>query len=547
MADLRNSGLAHIISISGLHMALVAGTFFVVLRMLLALLPRVVHSVSIKKVAAIGALAVSTFYLIISGASVPTQRSWIMLAIMLVAVLIDRPAFTLRNVAIAAICIIAVSPSSVVGPSFQMSFAATAALVPAFGALSGWRARRNRGTMDHEAPWWKTAWLLVAATVFTSAVAGAATALFAAYHFHRLTSLGILGNLFATPVVSLVVMPMGLLSVLLMPYGLETWPLKAMGFGLDMVLAIAHHVASLGGIVNTGRIPTLAALVIGAGLLVLILMRSRLRLTGIAIIAAGCMMTFPPFAAAPPDILISEDGTLVSIVTSHGLAANRERPSTFVFDQWLSAMGATDKVSPRTEDVPVDAAAERAREAPARVAASPNLIDRMRSMLQTSADQRFTCFGKIWCGATFDDVSLITVSDAAYLGPACDLAKIVVTPEHVRMTQCRSGALLLTGRTLRRTGSVEVYIPDKGGRPDNDAASSQSDPQGLAVGASDGEMSTEDLRVVAALDHIIRPWTIHRYYDWHTRSFDFSNGKPPVADLQSKQSFNTGRSNGSGL
>ena len=144
--SLRASGLAHVLAISGLHMALVAGTVFVAMRFGFGLFPGFAQAFAVKKLAAVTALLVATFYLLISGASVSTQRAWLMLAIMLCAVLIDRPALTLRNVALAAICIILVTPSAVTGPGFQMSFAATAALVAAY---SWWRRQRaDKGRAD---------------------------------------------------------------------------------------------------------------------------------------------------------------------------------------------------------------------------------------------------------------------------------------------------------------------------------------------------------------------------------------------------------------
>jgi competence protein ComEC len=144
---LRATGLAHILAISGLHMALAAGILYIGVRKSLAVFPALVEALPVKKVAAVGALMTATAYLLISGGSVSTQRAWVMLAVMLVAVMADRPALTMRNVALAAIVIILISPSAVVGPGFQMSFAATAALISAYAAI----ARRARNTAARQA------------------------------------------------------------------------------------------------------------------------------------------------------------------------------------------------------------------------------------------------------------------------------------------------------------------------------------------------------------------------------------------------------------
>jgi competence protein ComEC len=122
---MRISGLYHVISISGLHMALVAGVLFALIRGGLALVPRPRLRHPIKKYAALTALAGVTLYLLLSGAEVATQRSYIMIAIVLAGVLIDRPALTLRTLAAAVVVTLIISPEAVLNPGFQMSFAAT--------------------------------------------------------------------------------------------------------------------------------------------------------------------------------------------------------------------------------------------------------------------------------------------------------------------------------------------------------------------------------------------------------------------------------------
>ena len=139
---MRDSGLTHILSISGLHMAIMAGTVFWLARALLALVPRLALRYPIKKWAAAAALAAATFYLALSGAAVPTVRSWIMMSIVLIAVMLDRPALTMRNVALAALAILIVAPESLFDPSFEMSFAAVVGLVALYEWLSKRRPRR---------------------------------------------------------------------------------------------------------------------------------------------------------------------------------------------------------------------------------------------------------------------------------------------------------------------------------------------------------------------------------------------------------------------
>ena len=119
------SGLAHVLSISGYHMALVAGIMFFTLRAIFALMPAFASRHPIKKWAALAALAAAAFYLLLSGAEVATQRSFIMVAIVLIGVMIDRPTLTFRTLTIAAFGVLLLAPEAIVHPSFQMSFAAT--------------------------------------------------------------------------------------------------------------------------------------------------------------------------------------------------------------------------------------------------------------------------------------------------------------------------------------------------------------------------------------------------------------------------------------
>jgi len=171
-------------------------------------------------------------------AAVPTVRSWIMMSIVLIAVMLDRPALTMRNVALAALAALAiliVAPESLFDPSFEMSFAAVVALV----ALFEWLARRERDGLADVSPFWRSlrkGWAIVAGAALTTLVASTAIAPFAVYHFHRMTEYGLIANLLAAPIVSLLIMPMALLSLTAMPFGREAWPLKAMGFGIDAMV-----------------------------------------------------------------------------------------------------------------------------------------------------------------------------------------------------------------------------------------------------------------------------------------------------------------------
>ena len=279
------SGLGHVLSISGYHMAVVAGVVFFAVRALLALIPALTVSFPIKKWAAAAALVAAAFYLLLSGAEVATQRSFFMTAVVLIAVMVDRRAITFRTLAVAAMIVLAIAPEALVHPSFQMSFAATLGLV----ALVQIGMPRLFATPDHSATARVALWggreLMM--LLLASLVAGLATTPYAAFHFHRVTPYGVLANLAAMPVVSALVMPAGLLGLLAMPFGFDGVFWSLMGIGIDWMIVVTQWVAALPGAIGRmaafGIGPLIAASV---GIILLGLLRTPLRWSGAAVLLA---------------------------------------------------------------------------------------------------------------------------------------------------------------------------------------------------------------------------------------------------------------------
>jgi competence protein ComEC len=331
--DLRDSGLAHILSISGLHMVLVAGVALYMLRAFLALIPGLALHYPIKKWSAAGALLIATIYLGLSGAEVPTQRSYVMLAIMLVAIMVGRRALSLRNVALAALLILATTPEALLTPSFQMSFGAAAALVSAFEAIR----KRKDALRERRNSWPGRLWSSFGTTVLTSLVASFATAPFAAFHFQRLAPLSILANLLATPAISFIVMPMALAAVLLMPFGLEAPALWLMSSGLDIVRIVAQWVAGLSeGAGGIPMVPMAALLLFSAGFLFLILCGERWRLLGLGPMAAALLVAA---LTVRPDILVSPRGDAVALRQEDGRYRIIGARGGFLVESWLRSDG----------------------------------------------------------------------------------------------------------------------------------------------------------------------------------------------------------------
>lgn len=337
---LRTAGLAHILAISGLHMALFAGSVFFVVRAALALSPRLVHGARIEAVAAIAALLAAAFYLTISGGSIATQRAFLMIALVLAGRIFARRALTLRNVAIAVFVILAVMPETLLDPGFQMSFAAVIALVAAYEELTRRRLAREQHALPRRG-------LLPRATagamgwiwglLLTSLIAGVATGAIGAYHFHRIAPLGPLGNLLAMPVVTLVVMPFAALSLLLLPFGLELLPLLAMGAGVDQVVAMAQWVKELtpeDGVIGA---PSLAGTlaVVAAGLTACLAPRGYRRAALVPLAASVLFYA----GHRQPDMLVSANGGTLALRDAAGVLRVSGRTSGFLPEVWLRAEG----------------------------------------------------------------------------------------------------------------------------------------------------------------------------------------------------------------
>lgn len=238
-------------------MGLLTGFVFAVVRMGLALIPVFALRFVTKKIAAVAALIIGAGYLALSGGNVATERAFIILAEMLVAVLLDKRALTMRAVAMAATLVLILQPEALVGPGFQMSFAATTALVLVFGTL-------RQVDMSRLPKWVR----VVFSVVLSSSVAGIATAPFAAAHFDQVAHFGLLANVLSVPLMGIIVMPAAVLAVCLAP--LELWGvgLWFVDQGLQWILFVAGQVANIEGGVGHVVSPSAAVLpVLALGLI----------------------------------------------------------------------------------------------------------------------------------------------------------------------------------------------------------------------------------------------------------------------------------------
>jgi competence protein ComEC len=432
---IREAGIFHIITISGVQMTLVAAIFFVGLRQLLALSQTLALSYPIKKWAALFAIAGAVFYDLATGSRVGTERALFMTVIMLAAVLLDRQALTMRNLAIAAALVILLQPEAILGASFQLSFAAVAALVAVYEARMG-AAAENREEI------YRTAARPIAGSgnrialdtfklhlargplglLFATFCATLATASFIAYNFHELSPYVLIGNPLTLTVIELFAVPGALLGTLLYPLGLDAFVWRYVGLGINGIMWAARGIGSWPG--STIHLPAFAPWAIvflSLAVLSSVLWRTALlRATGIPLALIGLCG-----AAAGPsfDIAVAPSGDAVAYRAADGkLAIIGRGRNVFAAEQWLRA----------------DADGRQPAEA-----------------LAKSGCDKLGCVGILASGQT---VSLIF--DRAAFAEDCTRADIVVTPLFAPLG-CAAG-IVIDRDTLKKTGALTLTFAKDG-------------------------------------------------------------------------------------
>ncbi len=346
--DLRRAGLAHILAISGLHLSLVAGLVFWLVRAGLALSPHAALHWPIRKLAAAAALAAALAYLMISGNSVATRRAFVMLAVITLAVMLDRPSITMRSLAVAAWLILLLQPHMAVRAGFQMSFLAVAGLVAVYETVKWYRERRKgEDAADAMQSWtWRTlrkGMLFVGGILVSTATAGLMTMLPVAWHFHRFAAYSIAGNIVALPVLTLMVMPAGVMALILMPFGLDGPFFLIMQQGLKVILDWSAVVSARpGSAVHVPAMSPIAAGLVLTGLAVLVMRRDVWRVTGVVPILAGVLLP----TAERPAVLVDPQGRVAAFRNAEGqLVPVPGRAGRFALSRWLQNDG--DDATPR--------------------------------------------------------------------------------------------------------------------------------------------------------------------------------------------------------
>lgn len=331
--NMRDSGLAHILSISGVHMAVVGGFIFFGLRFLMALIPPLALRVPVKKVAAVLSIVCILLYLAISGCPAPAVRSAVVACVAFGAILVDRRALSLRALAIAAMVVLVLTPEAVIQPGFQMSFSATAALLalaetltPAISELSvpGWVRFIQKGLHG--------LWLSLVASV----VATLATTPFAIAYFNRFSVYGLASNLFEAPITGFIVMPFLALGTVLSATPLGWLCLRIAGCGLWLIDRIAGLTAHLPhAVINWPSAPAYVLPLSFLGLIWICLVRGKVRWLGVLL--ASSIVWWP--RVAPPDIWVDSEGGNAGIRNGTTAYVLRPKVRQYGFEQWTHHYG----------------------------------------------------------------------------------------------------------------------------------------------------------------------------------------------------------------
>ncbi|MFC3713896.1 ComEC/Rec2 family competence protein [Sphingoaurantiacus capsulatus] len=335
--DMRDSGLAHLLSISGLHIAVVVGGTLWLVRHLLLLSPWIALRWPVKIIAAAVAALAGIGYTLLAGAEVPTVRSCIATLLVLAGLCIGRQAISLRMVAAAALLILVVRPEALLGASFQLSFAAVTAIVVFYQSRLG-KSMAGGGDIGLAARFGRA----FIALLVTGLLVEGALAPIALAHFGRTGFYGVFANIIAIPFTSFVVMPAAAAALLLDPLGLGAPAYAVLGWSLDMLILLADTVASWPGAVS--RLPSMPATAFAAfivGGLWLALWEGRMRYAGFAPVALAALLAL---AAKPADLVVSPDGRHVAIVEDGRLVMLRPRAGSFISDMWSDA-AATDSLT----------------------------------------------------------------------------------------------------------------------------------------------------------------------------------------------------------
>ena len=302
----QDSGLAHFLSVSGLHLGAIAGLVYFVIRFILALFPTISLRFNNKKVAAVFAIIFSAIYLLFSGMEIPAQRAFIMTSVVLIGIIFNRQAISIRMISFAALVVLIISPESLISISFQMSFAAVLALISFYEKYAP-----KLSVLNFQRSFIHKIFSYLLGIVICDFIASLATIPFAIYHFHRVATYTSLGNLLAGPIIGLWIMPSILICLITLPLGLSLYPIKILGYGISILNQITDFVSSLPhSVIFINTLPFYGFILIILGAYWLCVWQLPWRKWGIYIIILGCL---PMFFHKEPAMVFNENAQNIAI------------------------------------------------------------------------------------------------------------------------------------------------------------------------------------------------------------------------------------------
>lgn len=420
-----DAGLAHILAISGLHLSIVAGLFFLLIQGGLALIPAFALRAPLHKIAALLSLGGTGVYLILSGAGIPAQRAFIMTSLVLLAILTDRKAITLRLVAFAATLILILSPEALLSPSFQLSFAAVVALVAAF---ESWSEKIYR-FFEYQRSWSQRLGLYVVGSFFSTLIATLATTPYTIFTFHRFTLQGIIANLIAIPLTVFFLMPCAVLTCFLMPFQEVPATLPLLSYGLTILASLAQEVSTWpGAVISVPRPPWMTIPLITMGALWICLWRTQWRWWGMGLILGGIVSM--GHHTSFPHIWVDGEGKVIGFEGKDKkmLFISSTEAGSFAVKNWLLE-----------GDIPFS-----------------------QKFPYNQEDKNWMCDDQS-CLVRIDGKTLVLMAQNAAQSPWCHEATIVVSLAPLRGA-CAQASVCVDRISLLRSGSQSILLTPKGPR-----------------------------------------------------------------------------------
>ena len=423
--NIRLAGLAHLLSIAGLHTGVVTGWVFFLTRFLLASIPYIALRYPVKKIAAAVSIIGAIFYLYLVNFFLPAERAVIMVCVVMTAIIMDRDPFSLRLLAFAALFILLFRPESLVGGSFQMSFAAVSVLIAFYEGTRGWWEK-----LYQDKRWFMKISLFILGSMTTTAAATLGTAPYSLFHFLRVPIVsGFIANLIAVPIVVVTTLPVGIISCFLMPLGLDAMPLKIVGWGVTGILNVAETVSHWPyAAYHTNSWPLSLLLLITCGGLWICIWRGRMRWVGLLPIFAGIIL-IPLTPRA--DILVADSGRLFAVRGANNtLLLSPGRADSFTRQSWIEREGEDG-----SDEWPED-------NAPAQ--SMPISCDAVACIYKSKG--HVVSFVKNYLALSQD----------------CVAADIVISDLYIDQKACASPRLLVDRRTLKYNGAHAIYFEKYG-------------------------------------------------------------------------------------